>query len=144
MFFDRKIFIHPPYFSGEFSCKNCKAPCVSSCKRGLLKFEDSVIKFEVSDLGCNFCEDCALACKEIRKNTLNLEFKYTINAKALISVNSCLAWNGVICYNCQDSCRYGAIDYLGVFRPIVNDRCVGCGECLSACFKNSVSLKVKK
>lgn len=144
MFFDRKLFIHPPYFSGEFNCDDCTAPCVSSCKRNLLRFEDGVVKFEVLNLGCNFCEDCAKACKSIGKNTLNLEFSRYINAKAIINVNSCLAWNFTVCYSCYDVCLYKAIDYLGVFRPVVNDKCVGCGECVSSCFKDSINLKAIK
>lgn len=60
---------------------------------------------------------------EVGRNTLNIKFLANINAKALINV-TCLAWNGVICYNCQDACEYKAISYLGVFRPVVNDKWV--------------------
>lgn len=134
-------FIAPPYFSGEFDCVDCEAACVTACERELLKFTDSGVKFEIGQKGCNFCEKCAVACEQIGKTSLNLKFPAKIQARTSISVNSCLAWNEVICYNCQDACKFRAIEYLGVFRPIINDRCTNCGDCVVACFKNSIEME---
>lgn len=133
--------IAPPYFSGEFDCINCHAPCVSSCQRELLEFYDGRVKFNQYKLGCNFCKECAIACESIGKSVLNLAYPAKINASVEINTATCLAWNEVICYNCLDICKFRAIEYLGMFRPTVNDSCVGCSECVSVCVNNSVIVR---
>lgn len=133
--------IAPPYFSGEFDCINCHAPCVSSCQRELLEFYDGRVKFNQYKLGCNFCKECAIACESIGKSVLNLAYPAKINASVEINTATCLAWNEVICYNCLDICKFRAIEYLGMFRPTVNDSCVGCSECVSVCINNSVIVR---
>lgn len=133
--------VNPPYFGGKFNCKDCNALCVASCDRNLLKFNEESVEFVTNEYGCNFCEKCAKACPN---GVLSLENKHTINAFAKINVNSCLAWNDTICYNCYDVCKYGAIEYFGVFRPSINKSCVGCGECLGSCFIKAVNLVAKK
>ena len=133
--------IAPPYFSGEFDCINCHAPCVSSCQRELLEFDDGRVKFNQYKLGCNFCKECAIACESIGKSVLNLAYPAKINASVEINTATCLAWNEVICCNCLDICKFRAIEYLGMFRPTVNDSCVGCSECVSVCVNNSVIVR---
>ncbi len=133
--------ITPPYFSGEFDCTLCDAPCVGACERELLSFEEDKVVFKVKKLGCNFCEACAVACEQAGRKSLGLNFAKSVNAKVSIEVNSCLAWNDTICYNCQDACKFRAIDFLGVFRPMINERCTGCGECFDVCFKNSLKME---
>ena len=134
-------FISPPYFCGEFNCEDCDAPCVRACKKELLSFESGVINFKFKSLGCDFCTDCAVACESIGKEVLNLKFPAKIEAKVVIDATSCLAWNQTICYNCKSVCKFKAIDFLGVFRPMINDRCTGCAECLEVCFKNSIIME---
>lgn len=134
-------FIAPPYFCGEFDCVNCHAPCVKACGRELLRFENQRVIFEFKNLGCNFCKDCAIACEKIGKEVLSLKFPAKIEAKVSIDVASCLAWNNTICYNCQDVCKFRAIDFFGVFRPVINERCTGCAQCLEVCFKNSIKME---
>lgn len=142
LFTRKKESIYPPYFSGKFECVCCETkPCIQNCDRNLLEFTGGVIKFNVDKQGCNFCKKCALSCEEVGKNTLNLKFDKTINAKAIINVNSCLSWNETVCYNCSDICKFKAIDFFGIFKPIINKNCVGCGECLGVCFLDSISLK---
>jgi 4Fe-4S ferredoxin, iron-sulfur-binding len=136
-------FITPPYFSNEFDCADCKAPCVNVCDEKLLSFENNQVKFEFNGKGCNFCKKCAIACESINKNVINLKFPATIGANVSIDVNNCLAWNDTICYNCQDICKFGAIDFMGVFRPIINQKCVGCAQCLEVCFVNSIKLEAR-
>lgn len=134
-------FIAPPYFCGEFGCTDCDAPCVSACNRELLSFENERVNFKFKSLGCNFCKECALACEEAGREVLNLKFAAIIEAKIFIDVHSCLAWNGTICCSCQDVCRFRAIEFLGVFRPSVNQKCTGCAQCMEACFANSIKME---
>lgn len=133
--------IYPPYFSGKIECLDCQAPCISSCDKNLLIFSDKCVEFKVNERGCDFCKKCALSCQENQKNTLNLSFPAKINAIAKINLNSCLAWNQTICYNCYEICKFKAIEYYGVFKPIINENCVGCGECVGSCFVSAISLK---
>ncbi|MCZ6132545.1 4Fe-4S ferredoxin [Campylobacter ureolyticus] len=133
--------IYPPYFSGKFECLECKAPCVTSCDKNLIKLKENFVYFEPNEFGCDFCKKCAIACQENQKNTLNLDFGAKINAVAKIEITSCLAWNNTICYNCYEVCKFKAIEYFGVFKPTINKNCIGCGECVGACFKEALSLK---
>ena len=114
---------------------------MSSCQRELLEFDDGRVKFNQYKLGCNFCKECAIACESIGKSVLNLAYPAKINASVEINTATCLAWNEVICYNCLDICKFRAIEYLGMFRPTVNDSCVGCSECVSVCVNNSVIVR---
>lgn len=119
-------------------------PCIGSCDRDLLKFCDDKIVFELGESGCNFCKECADSCMSTNEggiSTLDGSLGDKIEAVAKIEPNSCLAWNGVICYNCFEACKFRAIEYFGVFRPLVNSSCVGCGECVVACFKSAVKFK---
>lgn len=134
-------FITPPYFSGEFDCIDCPAPCVQSCHRELLEIDNDRVKFNPNKLGCNFCKECAIACESIGKSVINLKYPASIDAVVQINTATCLAWNEVICYNCLDVCKFRAIEYLGMFRPTVNSRCVGCSECVSVCVNNSVIIR---
>ncbi|CZE51179.1 4Fe-4S ferredoxin [Campylobacter geochelonis] len=140
LFVKSKKPITPPYFSSLFNCIDCHAPCILACDRNLLSYNGDMVEFKVLNLGCNFCEECAKACMQTKRGVLDLKFSSQIQASAVININSCLAWNDTICFNCLDSCKFKAIEFLGVFRPMVSQKCVGCGECLSACFKNSITL----
>ncbi|ALV24863.1 ferredoxin-type protein [Campylobacter iguaniorum] len=133
--------IMPPYFGGKFDCLECDLLCIKACHRDVLIYEEGRVKFDTSKLGCDFCKECANVCPN---GVLSLENPAIINAKTFINVNSCLAWNDVICYNCYDVCKFKAIEYFGVFRPVINQKCVNCGECLSSCFKSAISMSVKK
>lgn len=135
--------IAPPYFGGEFNCDRCDGMCVSSCKRNVIVFNNNGVSLNFKTNGCNFCQDCAKVCESLGNGVLSLKFDEKITAKTNIDVSTCLAWNDVICYNCQDVCKYKAIEFFGVFRPIINDKCVNCGECVSACFKQSIDIKAE-
>ena len=142
LFARKKEPIYPPYFSGKFECLECDAkPCIAICERNLLEFNGEFVEFKTNNYGCNFCKKCALSCENAGKNSLNLKFDKSINAKATININSCLSWNETVCYNCGDACKFNAIDFFGIFKPTINSNCIGCGECVGVCFVKSVSLK---
>ena len=136
----RSNVIPPPYFGGKFDCNECDGKCTFVCERELLNLENGVVKFDASNIGCNFCEKCAIECPN---EVLNLENGAFINANTVIDVNLCRSWNGVMCSSCQDVCGFRAIDFFGMLRPVINDKCTNCGECISSCFKSAISMNSK-
>ncbi len=58
--------------------------------------------------------------------------------------DSCLAMSGVMCESCAESCEHGAIRFMrrgAIKQPILDaDACTGCGDCLSVCPANAISL----
>lgn len=57
---------------------------------------------------------------------------------------SCLAFRGVACMSCRDTCPSGAVGFelaLGGARPRIDtDRCSGCGDCVQACPADAIHL----
>lgn len=121
-----------PYYEFE-DCSECLAPCVSACKSGLLSFDGEVLKFTPTKKGCLFCKECANACLLAGKKTLNPNLNPAFKAKAFINPTKCLAWNNTMCYVCMDACKDRAIEFFGLFRPMVKKECTGCGACFSPC-----------
>ena len=60
--------------------------------------------------------------------------------KLQINTATCLAWNDVVCSSCADVCHARAIEFLGLFRPVINEKCDNCNECISSCFKGAINV----
>ena len=134
---DRPLHVRPPYNEDStiFNtlCIECEGtPCIDICEEDIIKLDGDKIPFlSFEKSGCTFCEECAKACPS---EVLILNQKHIINAKFSIDVNSCLAWNSVMCSSCKDACFEDAISFLGVFRPTIDmDICTGCGFCYGVC-----------
>ncbi len=98
------------------------------------------LSFEKS--GCTFCEECARVCPS---EVLVLNQEHWIKSKFSIDINSCLAWNNVMCSSCRDACDEGAINFFGVFRPTIDmDKCTGCGFCYGVCPSYAVKYEALK
>ncbi|MGG7048899.1 MULTISPECIES: 4Fe-4S binding protein [unclassified Campylobacter] len=136
-------FIPPPYFSGEFECVECEAPCVGACDENLLSFDGEKVSFKFQTKGCTFCKKCAIECESTQQSVLNLKFPAIIEAKTIIDISSCLAWNGTMCYSCQDVCKFRAVEFFGVFRPTINNRCTNCAQCMEVCFVNAIKMEAR-
>ena len=139
---EQNLVVRPPYAKGiDFSaCSSCEdKPCVSVCYEKIIKIDKEGLPFlDFSKSGCTFCEDCAKVCE---KEVLSLEKgKELINAKFTISFESCMAHNNTICFSCKEPCIEDAILFNGMFNPVIdNDKCTGCGFCLSRCPTNAIS-----
>lgn len=119
-------------------CEICQKPCISECPERIIDLRDGKIFLDFSKNGCTFCKICADVCKEKGRD---LEFSFKILAKISINPIKCLSFNQTLCFSCQDVCNYKAIDFLGLFRPNINQNCTNCGFCISVCPTNAVDFK---
>ena len=136
--------MRPPYFEDESlfqtDCQTCDSQCVNACELNIIFIqEDKTPKLDFSNSGCTYCDDCAKACPN---EVLNIEYKKNINAKISIDVIQCLSWNQTMCFSCKDPCIDDAIDFIGLFRPEINDKCTSCGFCIKVCPANAIKLGV--
>lgn len=144
--------IRPPYSLDEISffdaCTACSR-CIDVCPTNLL-VEGHLGRPEVdfSNSYCTFCGDCAAACKDgaLVAPAFPEQADPTLAWPLKVQVQSgCLEAQGTTCRACDSSCEYGAMR----FRPqkgggstliIDQDKCTGCGECLSSCPVHALSI----
>lgn len=119
-------------------CEICQKPCANECPQKIISLKSDKIYLDFSQSGCTFCGICSDICKEKGRN---LNFGLKILAKISINPIKCLSFNQTLCFSCQDVCNDKAIDFLGLFRPMINQNCTKCGFCVSVCPTNAVELK---
>jgi len=133
--------IRPPYSKGgDFSlCRDCEGSCVTACEEGIIKrYKDGSPYIAFNYRGCTFCEKCAEACEY---GVLDKSRPAKIELSIKINQQKCLAWNGVLCFACKDPCLDNAIQFEGMFNPIINtEKCSGCGFCLSVCPQSAIDI----
>lgn len=145
------LIVRPPYGLSESlfqsECVMCENnACAASCEEEIILIRaDKTPMLNFSKTGCTFCEACANACEA---NVLSLEHSENsekINAEFRISIEGCLAHNGVICFSCKEPCIDDAILFNGMFNPVIDmDRCTGCGFCLGRCPTQAISYTATK
>ena len=142
---DIPLHVRPPYNEDvtlfKSVCIDCvEKPCVGACEEDIIKIDGEKIPFlSFEKNGCTFCEECANVCPH---EVLILNENRLIKAKFNIDINSCLAWNSVMCSSCRDVCFENAISFLGVFRPTIDmDICTSCGFCYGVCPPYAVKYK---
>jgi ferredoxin-type protein NapF len=140
-----KSFLFPPYYEKKEDFINClecnEKSCVNACPEKIIQIIDNIPTLNFAFNGCTFCDECAKACGKV----LKLENKREkINGDFLINYKKCLAWNNTICYSCQDICEENAINYKGMFNPVIDiEKCTACGFCISVCPADSIEIIVK-
>lgn len=135
--------VRPPYFKDInlflTNCINCETKdCFNACEESIIKIKDDgspILDF--SNSGCTYCDLCANACLH---EVLNIEHKKEIEAKIEIDVLLCLSWNSTMCFSCKDPCLDNAIDFLGMFRPNINQDCTSCGFCIKVCPTSAIKI----
>lgn len=135
--------LRPPYYQDEnvffTNCIECEdTPCSTACEENIIVIQDDkTVKLDLSISGCTYCDDCAKACPN---EVLNIEFKRHIDAKIEIDILKCLSWNQTMCFSCKDPCLDDAINFIGMFRPEINDNCTSCGFCIKYCPSNAIKI----
>ena len=138
----KEIVIYPPYFldieNFAKSCVTCEdKSCKTVCEENIIIIDENGIpKLDFNNSGCTYCDECAIACE---KNVLDVKYKQNIQCDIKIDTIKCLSWNGTMCFSCKDPCFDNAIDFLGMFKPSINQyRCTSCGFCISVCPTNAI------
>ncbi len=145
---EEPLVLRPPYGFSESlfanECLECELKdCVDACDENIILINNGTPELNFTKSGCTFCEACAEACEE---GVLSLENKQTgkvLNARFKISLESCVAHHGVICFSCKEPCIDDAILFNGMFNPIIDtEKCTACGFCLSRCPTNAIDFKI--
>ncbi len=138
--------VRPPYGLEESlflsECVACESKaCVASCEEEIILIRaDGTPMLNFSKKGCTFCEACAEVCEPDVLNLANTHTSGQVNARFIISTDSCVAHNGVICFSCKEPCIDDAILFNGMFNPVIDmSLCTGCGYCQSRCPTNAIS-----
>lgn len=141
----KEVLFRPPYYSDESAflsgCVNCDGVCSSVCEEGIIKIaKDKTPYLDFNSGGCTYCDKCAIKCPQ---NVLDIQYKKYIDMKVEISTQNCLSWNNTMCFSCKDPCLDNAIDFYGMFKPVINDNCTACGFCLSVCPTTAITISKK-
>lgn len=140
----KKGYIRPPYYGDGNSfyehCKVCDGACAKVCETNIiviLKDKTPVLDFGQS--GCSYCDECAIACDF---EVLSLEDKAHIDATISIDTQGCMSWHQTICFACKEPCLDDAINFEGMFNPIIDiNKCSSCGFCIAKCPTNAIEIK---
>lgn len=134
--------LHVPYWKDKkdfILCQTCEnPPCVNACEEDIIVLENKTPTILFKDSGCSYCDECAKACE---MGVLFVEKKREIGAIFSINTTKCLAWNGVVCSSCKDGCYENAIEFFGMFRPLINDKCTSCGFCVAPCPVDALDMR---
>ena len=138
--------VRPPYGASESffqsKCPSCEGKsCVASCDEKIIFIaDDGTPALTFKQNGCTFCDECAIACEAGVLSLENRDTAERLTALFRISLESCVAHHGVVCFACKEPCVDNAILFNGMFAPVIdNDRCTGCGFCLSRCPTQAIS-----
>jgi len=140
----KETIIRPPYFKDESSflteCVECDGICSTLCEENIIVILDNKTpKLDFSSSGCTYCDACAEACPG---DVLEVENKREISQKIEIDIMKCMSWHDTMCFSCKDPCLEDAIEFLGMFRPSINDeKCTSCGFCISRCPTQAILIK---
>jgi len=140
----QEVVLRPPYFVNESlfhnECYKCEAKCATVCEEKIIKIaSDKTPYLDFSKSGCTYCDECAKVCEF---KVLTLENKKFINATISINKNNCVSWHHTMCFSCKDPCLDNAIDFAAMFMPVINNKCTGCGFCISKCPTNAIDIKI--
>ncbi|WP_104722478.1 4Fe-4S binding protein [Helicobacter mesocricetorum] len=153
---EEKLFVLPPYnFDRSLfykSCQECQKDCIEACNRvckeGIIKNNGEYVYVDFGIDGCKLCGECAIACpngvlevkeEEDWKNGANW------NVAIVIEEDLCIAHQKTMCYTCKDICQSvlgisNAIEFIGLFYPKINQKCIGCGMCIKSCPSNAIGI----
>lgn len=117
-------------------CTACNK-CISACETHLLVKGAGgypEVDFMQGRGECTFCQACVKACEaKVFRSTDEEPWQHKVEIQ-----QSCMAFSGVECRSCEDSCESRAIRFKreigAIAKPFLNlESCNGCGACISSC-----------
>lgn len=120
-------------------CDRCDL-CIPACPEKIVTRGDGGFPaLDFSRVGCTACGQCSKACP-----TGALAPSAGTWPAAYIQITeSCLAYSGISCQACKDSCDHRAIQFpitRSVPLPEMHAQiCIGCGECIGVCPNQSIT-----
>ena len=138
--------IRPPWADLANFTEKCTAcsGCISACEMGILiKGAGGYpeVDFSQGRKECSFCQACVNACEAPVFRTVSEQpWQHKVEIEA-----SCLAFHGVECRSCEDSCESRAIRFKreigrSATPQVQLESCNGCGACLSICPTQSMKV----
>ncbi len=122
------------------ACDRCDK-CLSACpEQVIVKGDGGFPELDFSQRGCSGCSKCIAACP-----TGALQVQASIwPLGELVLAGTCLPLKDVTCQSCKDACDYQAISFPITQKTpvpnIENSQCTGCGECVSTCPVDAISI----
>jgi len=146
-FTGRHSAIRPPWAMGEADfveyCTRCE-DCLRACPEGILiRGHGGFPEVDFRRGECTFCHACADACRPGVIADQGRAEAWSLAPR--IDAAACLAWQGVVCFTCQEQCETAAITLQwqagGVMRPEFDAQaCSGCGACVRPCPGRAITL----
>jgi ferredoxin-type protein NapF len=123
-------------------CTRC-GKCVTACETNIIVLADGGFPQVDFNLGeCTFCRQCADVCPE----PLFLSVTEKPWQQVAVIGETCLAFQGIECRSCGDTCDYAAIKFRlqvgGSATPQLSQQdCTGCGACIKPCPSDAIQIK---
>lgn len=130
-------------------CIRC-GRCVEICPYGTLKPTDWSLGIDAGtpeviprEIPCYLCMLCPPECPTGALDPI-LEMRQVRMGVAQVDGETCYAHLGILCRTCIDECPLEgeAIFQDGELRPVVTEKCVGCGLCERFCPAESAAIRV--
>ncbi|WP_104578596.1 4Fe-4S binding protein [Helicobacter felis] len=144
----RAPFLIPlPYFNSQKAqdCLDCAGGCALICPEHIIVKKEATRPYlDFKERGCTFCRECVRVCAQEHAGVLEGTRENRIDTWALIDSQTCLSYQGVVCFTCKDACPENAIIFQGMFAPRVHNLCTGCGRCAPSCPSQSILFVERK